>query len=226
MAAITIKRSVRGLIPAFILSICLLLALLWNDDPAQLAKQLFESSAPLEERQKLSTLSNSSSRHYSDEGFLKHSVHSIEVERFEPREGLPDAVLQSPQFELFSLSKLESDQQASYRTEGPQPFWTITASRAEGRERRSEWLLQGNVRVVRSNWSESQLEGESTILHTESLRILVNERYAETDQSVTIESPRGRTSAMGMKIFFDEERIELTAQVFSKLLPLQAEVIE
>jgi len=48
---------------------------------------------------------------------------------------------------------------------------------------------------------------------TRELRILSEQEYAETDQPTTIVHAYGRVDAVGMKVWFKQERLQLLSQV-------------
>jgi lipopolysaccharide export system protein LptC len=72
-------------------------------------------------------------------------------------------------------------------------------------------MLFGPVRIRRLT-----TEGVSRIdVDTSDLRVLPDERYAETDRPATITTPHGRTTAIGMWASLEHNRVQLREQVRS-----------
>lgn len=64
--------------------------------------------------------------------------------------------------------------------------------------------------------------GRPSMLKTSILYLEPNRQYAQTDKPVTIIDDRGTTHATGMKIFFEDKRIELLSKVNSYYSPLKS----
>ena len=73
-------------------------------------------------------------------------------------------------------------------------------------------LLHGEVEIWRTNDA-----GERTFeILTSELRVLPNEKYAETDDPATITSPTTVTTTIGMRANFAHDRLELLERVRSR----------
>ena len=98
-----------------------------------------------------------------------------------------------------------------YRDDGPP--WTLRAERGEARGGNDEILLTGKV-VIRRAQDPARPQGSTDLeVRSRDLRILSDEQFAETDQPVTLLHRHGRVSAVGMKVWFRQERLQLLSQV-------------
>lgn len=70
-------------------------------------------------------------------------------------------------------------------------------------------LLSGNV-YLHQNDAEGNLKLE---LITEDARVLVDQKYAETDKAVTLNSKKSTTTAIGMRAYLQEQRMEFLSNV-------------
>ncbi len=97
------------------------------------------------------------------------------------------------------------------------PRWRIQSDQGPAWHGRSDfgrsWAdntqarLSGNVEIERR-----EAEGP-TRLRTERLDLLPPKRYAETDQPVTLTTPRAKVSAIGAQAWLAEDRVELLDNV-------------
>ena len=98
-----------------------------------------------------------------------------------------------------------------YRKDGS--LWTIEAERGLATAGNDEVLLSGEV-LMRRPLDPAQPAGAAEIeVFTRELRILSDEEFAETDQPTTIVHRYGRVDAVGMKVWFKQERLQLLSQV-------------
>ena len=78
-------------------------------------------------------------------------------------------------------------------------------------------LLSGAVKLWQDNINgERELE-----LITSDVKILTEQEYAETDKAATMKGKRTTVSAVGVRAYFKENRIELLNNVHGKILPSQ-----
>jgi len=78
-------------------------------------------------------------------------------------------------------------------------------------------LLSGAVKLWQDNINgERELE-----LVTSDVKILTKQEYAETDKAATMQGKRTTASAVGVRAYFKENRIELLNNVHGKILPKQ-----
>ena len=73
-------------------------------------------------------------------------------------------------------------------------------------------MLHGEVEI----WREGD-EGQRTLeILTRELRVLPQEKYAETDEAATINSPTSVTTSIGLRANFAHDRLELLERVRSR----------
>ncbi|HHH49216.1 MAG TPA: LPS export ABC transporter periplasmic protein LptC [Gammaproteobacteria bacterium] len=98
-----------------------------------------------------------------------------------------------------------------YRPDGR--LWTLAAAHGEARGGDRDILLSGEV-VMRRPRDAAQPTGPAEVeVLTRELRIFSEREYAETDQPATIVHAYGRVDAVGMKVWFKQERLQLLSQV-------------
>jgi len=114
-------------------------------------------------------------------------------------------------FERGDRTEFEAPFISFYRPDGR--LWTLAAERGVARDGDREILLQGEV-LIRRPSDPARPRGEADLrVRTRELRILSDEEFAETDQPATIEHRYGRVDAVGMKVWFKQERLQLLSQV-------------
>jgi len=98
-----------------------------------------------------------------------------------------------------------------YRPDGK--LWTLAAERGRTRDGDHEILLSGEV-LMRRPQNPARPAGSAEVeVFTRELRIFSDREYAETDQPTTIVHAYGRVDAVGMKVWFKQERLQLLSQV-------------
>jgi lipopolysaccharide export system protein LptC len=70
-------------------------------------------------------------------------------------------------------------------------------------------LLQGEVQI----WRDTTAGQREIEVLTRDVRVLPNDRYAETGAAAIIRAPRTEYHAVGMRAWFNENRLELLKQV-------------
>jgi len=73
-------------------------------------------------------------------------------------------------------------------------------------------LLHGEVEI----WREDEQGLRTLEVLTRELRVLPQEKYAETDEPATINSPTSVTTSIGMRANFAHDRLELIERVRSR----------
>ncbi len=180
---------------AIIIGITLSFVVLW-DSPVNNFASPPKISKPLEARQ-INTLYNSTTKGYTEEGELDYIFASQEARQFQVkrRPGKQDYTeLTQPRLQLF-------DQE----TQTP---WRIVAEEGKATDRGNTITLWGNVRV----WQTNDL-GETSELQTQYLVVKPEKQYAETDKTVMLISPTGKTQAVGMKANLKTGIIRLLSRV-------------
>lgn len=133
-------------------------------------------------------------RHTMDEfGNLANVLRAVELYHYPDDDSME---LAQPELEIYN--------------DDDEP-WRVVADKAWISANNEVILLKGGVEVWRLNE-----EGHRQIeILTSELRVLPNEKYAETDKPTTINSPTGVTRTIGMRANFSVNRIELLEQVRS-----------
>ena len=79
-------------------------------------------------------------------------------------------------------------------------------------------LLSGNVYLHQ----DDELGNLKVELIAEDARVLVDEKYAETEKAATFITKRTVTNSIGMRIYFQEQRMEFLSNVQTTVEPKQA----
>lgn len=108
--------------------------------------------------------------------------------------------LTRPRLELFKPDK---------------PPTVITAEKGWITSNNEVILLSGIVKLRQDN-NNGDLELQ---VDTSDVKILLYEDYAETDQHAVITGKRSRTETDGLKIYMNQQRVELLNNVKGKILP-------
>ena len=168
--------------------------LLWRSPPKELSDLLSTTTeAPIYPS---SYLQGVQTKQYDKQGKLSYILHAETIAYFDKNKApQAEVTLDQPHLTLFS----EQDNEAP---------WLVSSKRAEGSENQDELMLIGDVII-----QQTQENGQQTQLATPELLIRPSRRYAETDKPVIITDETGITQAKGLKVFFDEKRIELLSNV-------------
>jgi lipopolysaccharide export system protein LptC len=174
----------------------ILLLLLWRSPPKELS-DLLTAAKPMPAFPS-SYMTNAHTKQYNEFGQLSYTLQTTLVRFYEPRIPTdPEVVFDQPSL-------------AVYEDNIDTPLWQISATSAEGNNKGDELQLQDNV-VIRQQLAN----GHERLFTTSFLLVKPNRRYAETDKPVIIRDQSGTTQATGIKLFFDEKRIELLSHVES-----------
>jgi len=132
-----------------------------------------------------------------DSGHLRYRLHADHMAHY-----LDDdtASLARPNMELFKDGG---------------PAWNASARRGWIGAGQKTVLLQGDVLV----WRDPKVKGSGLELQTDDLHITPDRQYAETDRPVTIAQDIGITRAVGMRVYFEQGRMELLSDVRGHYLP-------
>jgi lipopolysaccharide export system protein LptC len=87
--------------------------------------------------------------------------------------------------------------------------WHVKSERGWVSARHDLVLLQGEVQI----WRETAAGQREIEVLTSDVRVLPDDRYAETAQAAIIRAPRTEYHAVGMRAWFNENRLELLKQV-------------
>ena len=129
-------------------------------------------------------------------------------------DGVADRTLKARRLEHFpetNEKELTEPYLVLYQTGAP--AWHVRSE--------SGWISpSGDVVVLRGRvhaWRVSETGARLIDIHTRDLRILPETDYGETDKAVTIATADQRTVGLGMRAFLAESRVELMAQVKTRL---------
>ncbi|MGH1486455.1 MAG: LPS export ABC transporter periplasmic protein LptC [Cellvibrionaceae bacterium] len=174
--------------------------LLWQSPPKELSDLL---SSPQQTPSHPETyLIGARIKQFDEEGRLSYILEADVMRYFDvENESQPEMTLDQPNITLF---KKGSDKEP----------WEIESSTAEGSEKKDELILIGNVVI-----EQTLTNGNKTRLETNELTIKPNRRYAETDKPVIIKDRTGTVRSTGVKVFFDDERIELLSNTIGDYKP-------
>ena len=111
--------------------------------------------------------------------------------------------LHKPELEIFRVDR---------------PSIMITADSGWVTSNNDVILLSGNVYLHQ----DDELGNLKVELIAEDARVLVDEKYAETDKAATFITKRTVTNSIGMRIYFQEQRMEFLSNVQTTITPKQA----
>ncbi|HTT07503.1 MAG TPA: LPS export ABC transporter periplasmic protein LptC [Gammaproteobacteria bacterium] len=94
-----------------------------------------------------------------------------------------------------------------YNADGPP--WHVKSERGWISAKHDLVLLRGEVQI----WRETAGGARDFEVLTRDVRVLPDDRYAETAQPAIIRSPSAEYHAVGMRAWLDENRLELLKQV-------------
>lgn len=93
------------------------------------------------------------------------------------------------------------------------PPWLVKADTGSIPADQSYIQLNGGVRAVRDQ------PDPTFSLETQSLRLLTEDKVAETDELVIIRYGKQQLTAVGMRAYFNEDRVELQSKVHGNFTP-------
>jgi len=89
------------------------------------------------------------------------------------------------------------------------PLWYLQSESGKVSSGNKEMLMQGEARVWRN---DDAGQPELEVL-TRNLRIMPDSQYAESAEATTIRTPSSVTHAVGMRVYMEEQRVQLLAKV-------------
>ena len=103
--------------------------------------------------------------------------------------------------------ELSNPRYVLYRAEG-EP-WHVRSERGQVSADGTVLLLMGKVDIWRNDASGAR----ALDIRTEHLKVLPDSEYGETEEPVTIRTPAGTSTGVGMRAYLDETRFQLLSQV-------------
>lgn len=161
----------------------------------------------------ISYLNNTQTQQYNQQGLLSYTLNAKTISQFEVDNiSTPDLIIDQPYLTIYDDSVDNKQKSHNKPILGSVIITsTVSADIAEGFDSNDKLTLIGNVVV-----KQILENGEPSELQTSILYLEPSRRYAQTDKPVIITDARGTINATGMKIFFDEQRIELLSKVVSR----------
>jgi len=176
----------------------------------------------------ISFMTNTQTQQFNDQGLLSYTLNAKIIRQFEVDNiATPDLIIDYPYLTIYDIDAEKSvkanDDTAAYSKDTYKKLSTaqllsatstVSADAAAGFESNDKLTLTGNVIVT-----QKLISGETSELKTSVLYLEPSRRYAQTDKPVTITDAGSTINATGIKIFFDEQRIELLSTVVGNYLP-------
>lgn len=185
----------RNRLPLLILLLIVSAAIaLWESPPKMLSPAITDSGP---QTFPVAFANNSTTRQFGEQGQLKYQFQAERVDYFQPEKSSVDeyALAQKPYIILYNADA---------------PPWYIRADNGHSDANGDTVTLTDNVVV----WQIDALN-KRTELTTEKLVVFPEREYAQTDKAVKIVAPEGVTTAVGMKAFFNQDRLQLLSNVRS-----------
>jgi len=191
----------------------------WQFIPKEFFKKQLTSilgDAPVHLNFPISYLNNTRTQQFNKHGLLDYTLTAKVIRQFEVDIATkPDLIIEEP---FLTIYNDETDTNSPLTTEkhktSPIITSTVSANTAEGFDNNDKLTLKGNVIITQIDEN-----GDPSLLRTSILYLEPSRRYAQTDKPVIITDPEGTTKATGMKIFFNDKRIELLSKVNSQYAP-------
>lgn len=177
------------IIIVFIIGMISGFVLLWDTPPSELLADS-ENTADIEYA--FSIAKGSTLKNYNAEGDLTHSLNAETLRQFKPDNGPERLELEKPHLKI---------------TEPERSPWIINSEFGTVNTDSEFVKLTGNVQAKQSNTRVG------AALNTEELSVDIANSYATTDKPVIIIARGHRVESTGISAYFEEERIELHADV-------------
>ena len=166
-----------------------------------------------------SYIMNAHTTQYSDQGYIQYTLKS-ELTRIyeETGPGLPEITFDKPSITVFKNASIQNNQL---------PLWKASSVYGEANKEEDEVWLKGDVVVEMmqtrsidkpvSNMNNTR--NQVPTLSTSLLLIKPDKGYAETDKPVTVTDGTSIIRSTGIRLFFDDERVEFLSNVQSQYYP-------
>ena len=214
-----------------VVSVTLVLWVTYSRDIQQRFNDLLNEN-PVFASYPISYITNTHTQQFDRQGLLNYTLDAKIIRQFKVSDtATPDLIIDYPYLMIYDTNtSIDTDTEAkasnettkdSIQTSKKSPFSnalqttsTVSADVAEGFKSKDTLTLKGNVVVV-----QTHKNGEASELRTSVLYLEPSRRYAHTDKPVTINDAGGTIKATGMKIFFNEQRVELLSAVIGRYPP-------
>jgi lipopolysaccharide export system protein LptC len=180
----------------------------------------------------ISYITNTHTQQFDRQGLLDYTLDAKIIRQFKVSDiATPDLIIDYPHLTIYGTNtSIDTDTGAkasndkttdniqrskkSSVSNASQFTSIVSADMAEGFESNDTLTFKGNVVVV-----QTLKNGEASELRTSALYLEPSRRYAQTDKPVTINDGGVIIKATGMKIFFNEQRVELLSTVIGRYSP-------
>ncbi len=125
------------------------------------------------------------------EGIPKSSLYAVYLEHFPDND---TSELLQPKMELYRKTRL--------------PLY-ISADKGWVTSNNEVVLLKGNVQL----WEDDETGQRILQVNTSKANVLLEQDYAETDQPATIKTKRTTINGIGLRVYFDDSRLEVLKDV-------------
>ena len=143
----------------------------------------------------------------NDQGTPRHKLSAPYMAHYPDED---KTVLKQPKFTFH---------QRSAEGEIDEKTWSVNADQGTILDKGNEVILEGNVKLADYIAGEGAAADVVTTINTDSLRILPNYDYAETRSPVHITRGKHVVNAVGIKLYFDREILELESKVRGTYVP-------
>lgn len=178
-------RSKQQQLLLSLLSIVVIAAFLWRYSDTDSGKQLM--GAPKSGPRAEFFIEHAVSAHFDDQGFLSQELTSDTLVQFSTTK---IAQLSHPQLKLYQQQ---------------QPAWQLTAEQGT--------IINNGERVELTNNVQLQSADNTHQLNTEALTIYPETKQLDNDQALTLNTPEGVTTAIGLAADLNQEHISLKQSV-------------
>lgn len=180
-------RSKQQQLLLSLLSIVVIAAFLWRYSDTDNGKQLI--GAPKSGPRAEFFIENAVSSHFDDQGFLSQELSS-------------DSLVQ---FSTIKIAQLSHPKLKLYQQQQQQPAWQLTAERGT--------IISNGERVELTKDVQLQSADNTHQLNTEALTIYPETKQLDSDQALTLHTPEGVTTAIGLAADLNQEHISLKQSV-------------
>ncbi len=189
--------------------LALLAIILWQAPRSPLRDLVSDDEISPTKQYPVAYLNNIKTTQYNQQGQIAHTLTASKISHFEQTlQGKPSsyAILEKPNIIIFNTDKAS------------EPPWHASSTHGRSINHGEELILEGNVILKQQSFSGDNpaatvKKKPLTVITTEQLRIKPNQQYAETDKPVMIKNDFNTSTATGLTISLNTQRIEMLSKV-------------